>query len=493
MSEKISNIAKNTSYFTVALILQKIISFSYFTIIARALGPEDLGKYYFAISFAAIFSILMDLGMTNILTREIAKAGDNAEKYLGSILAIKLPLSILTGFTIILLANVFHYSELTKLLIYLSTICVVLDSFTATFFSVARGFHNLSYESISSVIFQIIVLITGLAILKINLGISWLMWSLVAASIFNCLYSLTILKRIFKLRVWTLYDLKHMKLILRIAIAFGLFAIFQRVYAYFDTVLLASLAGDYYVGVYQIAFKIINALQFLPLAFTASLYPALSAYWSSNRQQLAITYERAMNYLIIISLPISMGIITLADKIVLIFKAGYAGAILPLEINMAALLFIFIGYPIGSLLNACDKQKINTINMGLTVLLSIILNIILIPKFQAVGASITVLLSNAFMLVLGLIQVPKIIKFRPGKILIIFFKTAASCLIMAIFILYFKKHLNIFLLVPPAAFLYFIILFYLKAFSKEDVLSVYKSFFKLESNEKIAEELENAG
>jgi O-antigen/teichoic acid export membrane protein len=60
--EKIASIAKNTSYFTAALILQKVVSFSYFTILARNLIPEDLGKFYFAISFTTIFAIFIDLG-----------------------------------------------------------------------------------------------------------------------------------------------------------------------------------------------------------------------------------------------------------------------------------------------------------------------------------------------------------------------------------------------------------------------------------------------
>ena len=120
MAEKITNIAKNTSYFTLALILQKVISFTYFVIIARALGPGDLGKYYFAISFATIFSILMDLGLTNVLTREIAKTQDRAKAYLGSVLAIKLPLSVLTGLLIVMLANILGYQELIKTLIYFS-------------------------------------------------------------------------------------------------------------------------------------------------------------------------------------------------------------------------------------------------------------------------------------------------------------------------------------------------------------------------------------
>jgi len=476
MTEKITNLAKNTSYFTLALILQKIISFTYFTLIARALGPEDLGKYYFAISFASVFSILMDLGLTNVLTREIAKAPAKANDFFGSVLAIKLPLSVLTGVIIVITAQVLGYSEIVKILIYFSTACVILDSFTTTFFSVSRGFHNLSFESASSVIFQIIVLITGLVILNLNLGLRWLMGALLLASLFSFIYSLYIAAGIFKLSLKPVYNPRLIKLVIKISLSFGLFAIFQKVYTYFDTVLLASLAGDYYVGLYQVAFKIINAIQFLPLAFTASLYPAMSSYWAVNRDQLAITFERAMNYLIIIALPISIGIAVLADKIVLIFKSGYAGAVLPLELNIAALLFMFTAYPIGSLLNACDRQNINTINMAVTVAASVILNIILIPKFQAVGASLTVLITSILMLGLGLIQVPKIITYRPKIILKVFLKALLASAVMMILILYLKNYLNIFIIVPISALVYFVLLYFLKAFKKEDIHSLYQSF-----------------
>jgi len=478
MPEKITNIAKNTSYFTLALILQKVISFTYFTLIARALGPEDLGKYYFAISFAAIFSILTDLGQTNLLTREIAKAKREANNLFGAVLGVKLPLAAATALIIIALANFLGYSELTRALIYFSTICIVLDSFTATFFSVSRGFHNLKYESLAAVVFQLIVLSFGLSVIKLNLGLVWLIGSLVLASIFNFSYSLTIVAKTWKLSLKPIFDWRLVKLVLRLSLPFGIYAIFQKVYSYFDTVLLATLAGDYYVGIYQISFKIINAIQFLPLAFVASLYPAMSAYWLDNRQQLAITFERAMNYLIIISLPISGGVIMLADKIILIFKSGYGEAILPLQLSIAALLFMFTAYPVGSLLNACDKQKLNTVIMGLTVLASVILNLILIPKFQAVGASLAVLLSSIFMLVLGLIQVPKIIEYRAKKILAVLGKSLLASALMIILIIYLKNYLNIILIVPLAGALYFAVLFFLKGFSREDLTSVYQSFNK---------------
>lgn len=475
---KIINIAKNTSYLTIALILQKVISFTYFAILARNLGPENLGKYYFAISLTTIFAIFIDMGMVNALTREVAKSENRAKDLLGNVLIIKIPLAILSLAAVAILINIMGYPLITMYLVYLSSICMILDSFTLTFFGVIRGFHNLKFESIASVIFQIIVIIFGLSALYAGLGLLWVMSALVGASLFNFVYSGFVLWKKWKIKIIPRYNKDLIKFIIKLSIPFGLFAIFQRIYTYIDTVFLSIYAGDKYVGLYQVAFKIIFALQFLPMAFMASLYPAMSTYWLKNREQLAISFERAINYLIIISLPITFGIIFLADKIILIFKSDFIEAILPMQIIIVSLLFIFINFPIGSLLNACDRQKINTTNMAIVTIVSVLLNIILIPKFQAIGASITVLATNFLMFALGIYWVPKIIKYRPLLIIKTFLKSLIACLVMAISLFYLKSFINIFIVVILGGIIYFAVLFLLKGFRKEDIISIYNSFIK---------------
>ena len=145
MPEKITNIAKNTSYFTLALILQKVISFTYFILIARAVGPADLGKYYFAIALTSIFGIFIDIGQSSVLTREVAKRPGDAGKLFSSVFLMKLPLALISMLAVFSIINFSAYPEITRQLVYLSMFCMVLDSFTLTFFAVSRGFHNLKY------------------------------------------------------------------------------------------------------------------------------------------------------------------------------------------------------------------------------------------------------------------------------------------------------------------------------------------------------------
>jgi O-antigen/teichoic acid export membrane protein len=478
MAEKITNIAKNTSYFTLALILQKIISFTYFVLIARAIGPADLGKYYFAISFTSIFGIFIDMGQSSVLTREVAKRPDDTGRLFSSVFLMKLPLALLAMLAAFSLINFSSYPEITRQLVYLSMLCMALDSFTLTFFAVSRGFHNLKYESISSVIFQLIVFIVILTVLKFNLGLTWLMMSLVLASLYNLIFSFYILKTKWKLKINWRPDKILIKSILMISLPFAVYAIFQRLYMYLDSVMLSLLSGDHQVGIYQIPFKIIFALQFLPMAFVASLFPAMSHYWHNNREQLSITFERAMNYLIIISLPVSVGGIVLADKIMIIFKSGFNDAILPLQITMGAVVFMFLNFPAGSLLNACDRQKTNTINMGIVLAASVILNLILIPRYQAAGASLTALLTNLLMFILSMWIVPQITKYDYKKIIAISVKSLLAVAVMAAVGYYLKNQINLISTVILAGLSYFIALYIFKGFKKEDVISIYQSFSK---------------
>jgi O-antigen/teichoic acid export membrane protein len=436
---------------------------------------ELIGRYYAAISFTTIFAIFVDLGFTTALIREIAKDQDKATRWLGNTIALKIPLALLTLIVTIAIAYVSGYDHFTFELILISSISMILDSFTATFFAVARGFHNLKYESISSVVFQLIVLGVGYLAIHFGFGVRTAIAILALASVYNFIYSFIITRYKFHLNWRPVWDKKFAWTVFIISWPFAVYALFQRFYTYFDSVLLTYLAGYAQVGLYQIAFKITNALQFLPMAFTASLYPAMSAYWLGNREQLVVSFERAMNYLIIVSLPIIAGVLALDDKIVAIFKVGSEG-IWPLRLSIIALFFIFINFPIGSLLNACDRQKTNTRFMIIVTVSSIILNLLLIPHWQAVGASLTVLITNFLMFVLGIIEARKIIVYRPRKNLIVLLKVLSAAALMALIVYFGKGYMPILAATVLGATLYFLFLFAVGGFTIHDIKSVRTSF-----------------
>ncbi len=478
MRDYMSQLARNTSYFTLALVLQKIISLSYFTLYARYLGAADLGLYYFAISVTSIFGIFIDFGIGNVITREVSKAPEKAKSILANVMALKLPLALITIGALVLWSTLWDYEPIVKQLIYISCITMLFDGFTNAFFAVARGFHNLKYESISSVLFQLIVLVLSLFILKEDWGIAWLMSTLALASAFNFFYAMFTVRNVWKIGPWPRWDPVLIRSLVKLTLPFGMFVVVQRFYTYFDSVLLFKLAGDRAVGLYQVPFKIIIALQFLPLAFVASLYPTLSSYWHNAREKLSVALEQGIKYCLLISIPLSVGAIILADQIVLLFKNDFGESAMLLRVSMLAVPFMFVGFPIGSLLNACDRQKRNTVNMTITAFLSAAINIILIPRYGVLGACITTVISSIVMLVLGVIVVPSITKLRIKTLLLMIVQVLAAATVMGILTYILKEYLNPIVTILISAASYGVALYIFGVFSKEEIKSALRVFHK---------------
>jgi O-antigen/teichoic acid export membrane protein len=482
LEKKTDSIAKNTTYYTLALIFQKILAFVYFSLIARFLGTEDTGKYVFALSFTTLFAILIDLGLASVLTREVAKDKEKAQRYLSNILALKIPLAIVVYLLVAGMVNIFSYSEETRSLVYISGIIMFLDSFSLTFWAVLRGRQKLRYESLGIMGLQLITVILGGAVLYYHLGLRLLMVALLMGSLANLIFAIIVTVKKMKLLIIPHYEPAVLKMLFKIGVPFALSGIFNRIFTTLDTVLLASLAGASAVGWYSIPNKITGALQFLPMAFIAALFPAMSEYFVTDREKLARSFERAMRYLMIISLPIIAGVIVLAEPVIInVYTEEFARSISPLKILIVGLFFAFLNFPVGYLLNAANKQTTNTVNMGVTVVISVVLNIILIPRYSYMGAAVSSLVSTFILFVLGMYWVPKIIKYDVKRVVINFFKILMASLVMGIIIHYIgnnNQYITWYFLVPIGAAAYFGALWGLKGITAPEIKETWRSVFK---------------
>jgi len=469
------NLTQNTTYYTAALVFQKLLAFVYFTFLARGLGVEDLGKYAFAFSFTTIFSVLVDVGLSPVLTREIAKAREKAGNLLSNVLTVKLTLSVFTYVLIFVLINLLGYPELTKTLVYLTGLVMLLDTFSTTFWATLRGNQNLKYESIGIILFETLVVLVGGTFLYLNLNVIWMVSAILLASTFNFVFSYVQMRVRLGIVPKIVWDKYLVKGLIKISIPFALTGIFARLNTQIDTVFLSKLgctsqdACDANVGIYSVATKITLALHFIPLAFTAALFPAMSEYFVNNKQKLARTFEKAMRYLMMIGMPIAAGVIVLADVIVpKVFGQEFTSSVLPLQILMASLVFIFLTYPIGSFLNATSRQLRNAVHIGVAVVVNIILNLILIPKMTYSGAALASLASTLVILILGLYVVPQIIKLKNRWLIISFIKTFLAASLMALVLSKLTNMLHFIILIIVGAVIYFITLFILGGINKEE-------------------------
>lgn len=473
------NLAKNTAYLTLATIVQKVLAFVYFTLIARFVGVEWTGKYFFALSFSYIFSVFIDFGLNYVLIREIAKDKSRIQKFISNVFTIKLLLALITFTVGAAIINLTGHDELTIHLVYLALFAVILDSFHLNFYGVFRGVHNLKFESIGVIIYEVIILSFGLGVLIMHPSLALLITALILGSGFHIIYTTILLKK--KLGVFPKLelDLKFLIPVFCIAFPFALATIFTKISSYADSVLLNFLSGDAYVGWYSVAYKITYAFQFIPMAFVAALYPAFASAWVGDREKLSQLLVKSLRYMMIIAAPICFGIWSIADKIILAFYGQqYAYSILPLQILIFVLFFIFMDFPIGSLLNACNRQVTKTAITGVTMLINIVLNILLIPQFDVIGASIAGLVSFTFMFFAGLFYAKKIIKFSFSLIAIKAFKILLSGAVMAAAAVIAKNYVSFTIVIPIAAIIYSAMLFALRELRTSDITFLKKIITK---------------
>ena len=473
------SVTKNTTYLTFSYIGQKILSFFYFVMVARMIGVEDLGKYTFALSFTTLFAVFVDLGLTQALIREAAKFQEKAKNYLSSVLGVKLGFSVLIYLVVILVVNLMNYPEVTRHLVYVAGILMVIDQFTLTFWGVFRGHRNLKYEAISVVINQSIIVAVGVTVLLMKLPLIYLMLPFVLGSSFSLIFSIICVWRVLGVKANLKVDKEVLFFLIKLAIPFALIAIFSRIYGYMDSIMLSKMMGDKAVGWYSVAMKIPFALQFIPAALAAAIFPAFSHHFLHDKGQLKLTYERVLRFLIIIVVPISLGVAILAKPVILtLYGDGYAPAIMPLQILMLGLFFVFLNFPVGSLLNGCNKQVANTVLVGVTMVINIVLNIFLIPVYSFVGASIAFLISHSFLFLVGSIVARQIIPYDLKGFFNIILKVVVSALAMSGVIFYLRESLHFVILILIGALIYFIVMFLVGGLKKKDVQYFVDVFIK---------------
>ena len=473
-------IAKNTTYLTLAIIGQKILAFIYFTLIARMAGPESLGKYTFVLSFATLFGVLVDVGFTPVLVREVAKAPHHAKKYLGNILSVKLCLGVLTYGITLLVSYLLGHDRFTLELIAIAGVVMVLDSFSLSLYGVFRALQRLGIEAIGMLFSEVIVVIVGVLALFARLPLHALIVAVLAGSVFNVSLAIfQLIRRGFtpKLQI----DRPFLKLTLITALPFALAVAFARLYGSIDTIILEHLSGSLAVGLYSVANKFAFALQFIPMAFIAAIYPAMSHYYAHSQEKLVATFENAMTTLCLFGAPVMFGISVLAREIILTFYgAEYLTSVFALQVLTVSLLFIFLQYPVGSLLNACDRQRINMTYMGITALINVAMNAVLIPLFQQNGAAVAFLASYTFLFMAGMMTARKTAPIRMGRLLWRLGRIVLASAVMGALVLAVKAYVPLAAAIGIGIVVYVCAVFLVRGISLAEVRGLAKVLLRRE-------------
>ena len=179
--------------------------------------------------------------------------------------------------------------------------------------------------------------------------------------------------------------------------------------------------------------------------------------------------------MVILALPVATGLTMLADRVIIyVYSSAFSNSIIALQILAASLIFAFVSYLMGYLLNAIDKQRLFTFSIITTTILNVILNLILIPKYSYIGASFATLISEIvgfFMLYYFTYKN----KFRINLAKIVFKPLIANTVMVGLII--YLKNLHLLLVVGISAIAYFLVLFLIKGIGRDEI-NLLKSYTK---------------
>lgn len=389
MSKK--SITKNYIYnvmYQLLIIILPIITTPY---LSRILGAENIGIYSYTLSIVTYFILFGSLGIAMYAQREIAYVQDDKEKRS----KIFWEIIILRIITMSISMVIFYltYINGTEYTMYYK---ILLLEMVSTCFDISwffQGLEDFKKTVLRNVIIRIISILLIFILIKSpnDLVLYFVIYvsSNLIGNLSLWLYLPKYLKKVKKLNI-----IQHIKPTI------GLFIpqIAMQIYTVLDKVMIGSIVPDKSeVGYYDQSQKIIKLLLTIVTSLGTVMIPRMAKTFAEHDKNKIKEYlQRAFNFVFFLAIPMMFGVISIAEKFVPIFFGDGYGRVIEL-MQVISPIFIAIGLSnvIGSqYLLPTKRQKEFTISVTIGAFVNIVMNLILIRKMGAKGASIATVIAE---------------------------------------------------------------------------------------------------
>jgi O-antigen/teichoic acid export membrane protein len=369
-------------------------------------GNVAYGEYFVIFSFSFLLSVFLDFGLTNFNNRNIAQHTHLLSKHLSKMMTLKFAMGIFfTLITMFVGLFVFHYNFKLLLLLCFNNFFL---SFILFLRSNLLALHLFKVDSIISVLDRVIMIAL--------VGAMLLGWFGLEADIMNFVYAQTIGYALTALIAFVVvlskthtfklnWDKAFNYMILKKSLPYAILVLLMTFYNRLDSVMIERILpgdlGKEQSGIYAKSFRFLDAANMIGYLFSVQLLPLFSRMLK-HKENIENVVKLSFTLLLTPALIVSISTIFYAqhffDKIYTGNTEGYAVfAILMNCFTAMSLTYIF-----GALLTASGNLKqYNYMAVG-GILVNLILNFILIPKYYAMGSAIASVVTQFLM---GLSQI----------------------------------------------------------------------------------------
>ncbi|MDG8621940.1 oligosaccharide flippase family protein [Streptococcus pneumoniae] len=429
----LKNYAYNLSYQLLIIILP-IITTPYVT---RVFSSDDLGSYGYFNSIVTYFILLATLGVANYGTKVISGHRKNIEKNFWGIYSLQLGATVLSLlFYVILCLSISFMKNPTAYILGLSLISKGLD--ISWLFQGIEDFRKITVRNIT-------VKVIGVT--------SVFLFVKSASDLYLYVFLLTIFELLGQLSMWVpareftgkphfdcLYAKQHLKPVILLFLP----QVAISLYVTLDSTMLGSLSSIRDVGIYDQSLKLVKILLTLVTSLGSVMLPRVSNLLSSGDHK-AVNKMHEMSFLVynLVIFPIMAGMLIVNDDFVTFFlgqdfqEARYAIAIMIFRM-------FFIGWTniMGiQILIPHNKNKEFMLSTTIPAIVSVGLNLLLLPKLGYIGAAIVSVLTEVLVWLIQLFYTRSYLREVP--ILGSLIKIIISSGVMYGILLFIKQFLNV--------------------------------------------------
>ena len=410
------SIKRNFLYNSTLTVSGYVFTFLTYPYISRVLGVSNIGIVNFIDSLINYFIIFAMMGIGTIGIREIAIHKNNKEllsKAFSGIVTLNAISTLIA--TIVLLIVMYTIPKLFpyRNLLYFGVLKLLFNLFLVEWFF--TGLENFSYITKRSIIIKILYVASVFVFIRKASDYQTYYLLCVLVIIINSLVNIVYCNRFIS---FSLKDIS-IKPYLSTFFSIGFYIIIGSMYTSFNVAWLGFVAGTDEVGYYTTATKLHTIFLAFLTAFQNVMFPRVTSLLSEGKveeykQKLNISVDSLLSF----SFPIIIIAIIFGPNILhFLVGDGYEGSYLPFRIIVPLILIIGYGQIICiQILMAMKQDKKLLLNTCLGALVGIILNILLVKSYGAVGSSLVWLLSEITIMLGAQLWVYKVAGFSfPGK------------------------------------------------------------------------------
>lgn len=367
--------------------------------INRVLGPYNIGLYNYINSIVAYFILFASLGFPLYGTREVTKYREDhvlLEDRINSIFTSIVVSSIIVMAFYLFFAICYHGSTIALCIIL--GLAIILNSISFDWFF--QGIEDFKYVTVRSVIFKIISAAALFLLVKTRNDLLIYAcintFAIFGSNIVNCWK----INHYLKLRL----NIKGFKKNLKGASILFVGSIIASLYTQINSVMLGSLGSIVAVAYYTTGDRFIQICLQIMNSFSMAIMPRVSYMKNNNKNdnQSYILQKKVFNYILIITIPMTIGLFVAADDIIMVFAGDeflpaisvlrYLSIIVVL-IPLSIFFAFQVLYPIG-------KEKYSNYCTLTAALFNIGINIVLIPILSYKSVIISVIISELIVLLM---------------------------------------------------------------------------------------------